>query len=132
VTARAAPTFAVTGAAPADVDIQNLEYVPFMRHMLAGRLEACAGPGLCEALNGLAQDRRWGGFTTAVPKRTKSAGSSLASAMPIASPLTFDPGDLTTAFDPEPANGHSRRERLYRRWGRDGKSAPRCEQISTI
>jgi protein CsiD len=24
----------------ADVDIQNLEYVPFMRHMLAGRLEA--------------------------------------------------------------------------------------------
>src|SRR5262245_52017248 len=37
----------------ADVDIQNLEYVPFMRHMLAGQLEACAGPGLAEALNGL-------------------------------------------------------------------------------
>jgi protein CsiD len=47
----------------ADVDIQNLEYVPFMRHMLAGRLEACAGPGLGETLNGLARDRRWGGFT---------------------------------------------------------------------
>src|SRR5580693_3495445 len=47
----------------ADIDIQNLEYVPFMRHMLAGRLEACAGPGLCEALNGLARDHRWGGFT---------------------------------------------------------------------
>jgi glutarate dioxygenase len=49
--------------ASAAVDIQNLEYVPFMRHMLAGRLEACAGPGLCEALNGLARDHRWGGFT---------------------------------------------------------------------
>jgi protein CsiD len=47
----------------ADIDIQNLEYVPFMRHMLAGRLEACAGPGLCKALNGLARDHRWGGFT---------------------------------------------------------------------
>jgi protein CsiD len=47
----------------ADVDIQNLEYVPYVRHMLAGRLEACAGPGLCKALNGLARDRRWGGFT---------------------------------------------------------------------
>ena len=31
--------------------------------MLAGRLEVCAGPGLCEALNALARDRRWGGFT---------------------------------------------------------------------
>jgi glutarate dioxygenase len=55
----------------ADIDIQNLEYVPFMRHMLAGRLEACAGPGLCEALNGLAQDRRGAGS----PPRSRSARS---------------------------------------------------------
>jgi glutarate dioxygenase len=50
----------------ADVEVQNLEYVPLMRHMLAGRLEACAGSGLSEALNGLARDRRWGGFTIGI------------------------------------------------------------------
>jgi len=50
----------------ADVDVQNLEYVPFMRHMLAGRLEACAGPGLSETLNSLARDRRHGGFTIGI------------------------------------------------------------------
>ncbi len=49
--------------ASADVDIQNLEYVPFMRHILAGQLEACAGPGFGDALNIIARDRRWGGFT---------------------------------------------------------------------
>jgi len=47
----------------ADVDVQNLEYVPFMRYILAERLEACVGAGLGETLNHLARDRRWGGFT---------------------------------------------------------------------
>jgi glutarate dioxygenase len=58
----------------ADVDIQNLEYVPFMRHMLAGRLEACAGPGLGEALNVLARDRRWGGFTIGMAEASEDPG----------------------------------------------------------
>jgi len=57
----------------ADVDIQNLEYVPFMRHMLAGRLEACAGPGLAETLNGLARDRRSGGFTIGLEGASEDA-----------------------------------------------------------
>jgi len=47
----------------ADVDVQNLEYVPFMRHMLADCLESCAGPGLAATLNGLVRDRLCGGFT---------------------------------------------------------------------
>jgi protein CsiD len=45
------------------VDIQNLEYVPFMRYMLAERLEAVAGKALSDTLRHLVRDRDTGGFT---------------------------------------------------------------------
>ena len=45
------------------VDIQNLQYVPFMRYMLGEALEACAGAGFSITLNEIARDRATGGFT---------------------------------------------------------------------
>lgn len=45
------------------VDLQNLQYVPFMRYMLAEALEACAGAGFSSTLNEIARDRATGGFT---------------------------------------------------------------------
>jgi protein CsiD len=46
-----------------DVEVQNLEYVPFQRYMLAERLESCAGPVFSETLRRLVSDRATGGFT---------------------------------------------------------------------
>ena len=45
------------------VDIQNLQYVPFMRYMLGAALEAGAGAGFSITLNEIARDRAMGGFT---------------------------------------------------------------------
>jgi protein CsiD len=45
------------------INIQNLQYVPFMRYMLAEALEACAGAGFSITLNEIARDRAMGGFT---------------------------------------------------------------------
>jgi glutarate dioxygenase len=45
------------------VDIQHLQYVPFMRYMLGEALEACAGAGFSITLNEIARDRATGGFT---------------------------------------------------------------------
>lgn len=46
-----------------DIDVQNLEYVPFMRFHLAGALTARMGAGFDETLRSLVRDRRHGGFT---------------------------------------------------------------------
>jgi len=53
-------------AAVADIDVQNLEYVPFMRFMLAERLAEQIGPDLPQTLRNLATDRQSGGFTLGV------------------------------------------------------------------
>jgi len=46
-----------------DIDVQNLEYVPFMRHHLANLLTQRLGDGFAKALIELVKDRRHGGFT---------------------------------------------------------------------
>lgn len=46
-----------------DIDVQNLEYVPFMRHHLADLLIQKLGDAFAGALIALTRDRRHGGFT---------------------------------------------------------------------
>lgn len=48
------------------VDVQNLEYVPFMRFVLAETLRKAVGEGFAELLRQLATDRASGGFTLGV------------------------------------------------------------------
>src|SRR5262245_6029114 len=47
------------------IDVQNLEYVPFMRFILADRLEQ-AVPGLRRAVCGILADRAHGGLVLSV------------------------------------------------------------------
>jgi protein CsiD len=49
-----------------DVDVQNLQYVPFMRFMLAHELDRAFGGALGSTLTQIARDRSSGGFTTGV------------------------------------------------------------------
>ncbi|ANB72138.1 protein CsiD [Paraburkholderia phytofirmans OLGA172] len=53
-------------SATRSIDIQNLEYVPFMRFMLADALNQAAGDGFAPALRQLVQNRATGGFTIGV------------------------------------------------------------------
>ncbi|ANB77483.1 protein CsiD [Paraburkholderia phytofirmans OLGA172] len=46
-----------------DIDVQSLEYVPFMRYHLANLLIQRLGEGFARTLIQLAKDRRYGGFT---------------------------------------------------------------------
>ncbi|MBT2186053.1 glutarate dioxygenase GlaH [Sphingobium nicotianae] len=46
------------------IDVQNLEYVPFMRFVLGSALAAWVGDGFAELLAQLTNDRSIGGFTT--------------------------------------------------------------------
>jgi protein CsiD len=48
------------------IDVQNLEYVPFMRFMVADALEHAVGDGFAAALRHLALSRATGGFTLGV------------------------------------------------------------------
>ncbi|MEA2667038.1 MAG: glutarate dioxygenase [Candidatus Eremiobacteraeota bacterium] len=50
-------------AAWAHVDHQNLEYVPYMRFMLAKGLDELAGDGFGDTLRAIVRDRATGGFT---------------------------------------------------------------------
>ena len=45
------------------IDVQNLEYVPFMRFALARKLTERVGVDFSEKLNAVVRDRRYGGFT---------------------------------------------------------------------
>lgn len=56
------------------IDVQNLEYVPFMRFMLADALERAVGDGFAQALRQLAQSRATGGFTLGVQGLTHNSG----------------------------------------------------------
>jgi glutarate dioxygenase len=46
-----------------DVDVQNLEYVPFMRFILADRLDQRVGNGFRQTVRDILTDRDYGGFT---------------------------------------------------------------------
>src|SRR5882757_2914358 len=53
-----------------DIDLQNVEYVPFMRFMLADALERAVGEGFASTLRQLVRDRSIGGFTLGVQDAT--------------------------------------------------------------
>ncbi|TDG00365.1 glutarate dioxygenase GlaH [Paenibacillus piri] len=52
-----------------EVNAQTLEYVPYMRLILAGRLSDLFGASLGEAVRGILHDRRSGGFTVGVQEQ---------------------------------------------------------------
>jgi protein CsiD len=52
--------------AVAHVDVQQLEYVPFMRFVLADELDRACGGELLPAVQRIVRDRSTGGFTTGV------------------------------------------------------------------
>lgn len=49
---------------------QRLEYVPFMRYVMAGRMVGLFGSSFIEAIQGILQDRQTGGFTIGVQGNT--------------------------------------------------------------
>ena len=55
------------------IDVQNLEYVPFMRFTLADALERAVGDGFASALRQLVQSRATGGFTIGVQDMTRDS-----------------------------------------------------------
>jgi glutarate dioxygenase len=54
------------------IDVQNLQYVPFMRFILAGRLEQLIGAGFRQEICDILVDRNHGGFTLGVRETTTS------------------------------------------------------------
>lgn len=52
------------------VDVQNLEYVPFMRFILADRLDQLIGDGFRRTICGILVDRSHGGFTLGAQETT--------------------------------------------------------------
>jgi protein CsiD len=55
-----------------DIDVQNLQYVPFMRYILADRLEQLIGDGFGQQIRNVLVDRNHGGFTLGVRETTTS------------------------------------------------------------
>jgi len=53
-----------------DIDVQNLQYVPFMRFIIAIRLEQLIGNGFRQEICGILVDRNHGGFTLGVRETT--------------------------------------------------------------
>ena len=53
-----------------DIDVQNLQYVPFMRFILAGRLGQLIGDGFRQEICNILVDRNHGGFTLGVRETT--------------------------------------------------------------
>lgn len=52
------------------INVQNLEYVPFMRFHLADRLDQVVGDRFCRAIRNIVVDRCHGGFTISVQETT--------------------------------------------------------------
>jgi protein CsiD len=75
------------------VDHQNLEYVPYMRFMLAKRLDELAGDGFGDTLRAIVRDRATGGFTigvegvTADPDDFVKFGTAISASL---GPANFD------------------------------------------
>jgi protein CsiD len=57
----------------ADVRPQGLEYVPYMRYILSGKLVEIFGASFAEAVRGILNDRNSGGFTVGVQGLTEDA-----------------------------------------------------------
>ena len=57
-------------AATAELDVQRLEYVPFMRFIVARQLEAALDADFGPALRAILRDRASGGFTVGVAGTT--------------------------------------------------------------
>jgi protein CsiD len=55
-----------------DIDVQNLQYVPFMRFILADRLRQLVGDGFGREICNILVDRNHGGFTLGVRETTAS------------------------------------------------------------
>ena len=76
-----------------DVDVQNLRYVPFMRFILASRLEQLIGEGFGHEIRNILVDRNHGGFTLRV-RQTATSGEDyvkLATAVShLVGPANFD------------------------------------------
>jgi glutarate dioxygenase len=53
-----------------DVDVQDLQFVPFMRFILAGRLGRLIGDGFRQEIRNILVDRNHGGFTLGVQEIT--------------------------------------------------------------
>jgi len=60
-----------------NVDVQNLEYVPYMRFELANLLQEIAGPGLGAALREMLTDRASGAFTCGIQGLSSDVGDFL-------------------------------------------------------
>ena len=56
-----------------DIDVQNLQYVPFMRFMLAHKLDGAIGGSFGSAIRHIARDRSSGGFTLGVQGVTSNS-----------------------------------------------------------
>lgn len=56
----------------ADVNVQQLEYVPYMRYVLAGELQNSIGDDFVQTIRDILQDRDSGGFTTGVNDLTQN------------------------------------------------------------
>lgn len=57
-----------------DINVQNLEYVPFMRFMLASALSRHLGEDFADTIRSIVRDRETGGFTLGVEGKTEDAG----------------------------------------------------------
>ncbi|KWR86651.1 glutarate dioxygenase GlaH [Cupriavidus sp. IDO] len=55
------------------IDVQNLEYVPFMRYELASALAKHAGEDFASTVNAIVKDRQHGGFTVGLQGLTTDA-----------------------------------------------------------
>ncbi len=58
-------------AAVRDIEVQNLEYVPYMRFKVAETLLKAGGPGLRDALNTIVEAREHGGFTIGLQDQSR-------------------------------------------------------------
>lgn len=57
-----------------DIDVQRLTYVPYMRFVIAQRLEAALGSTFLDDVRAIVRDRASGGFTIGVEGSTHDAG----------------------------------------------------------
>jgi protein CsiD len=79
--------------AVADIDVQNLRYVPLMRFSLAKRLAELTDGGFASTLRAIVSDRHSGGFTIGAEGTTTSADDYLKLGTAIAyvvGPANFD------------------------------------------
>lgn len=55
-----------------EISVQQLEYIPYMRHIVADHLNKLTNESLEEVLNGILHDRETGGFTIGLQNQTEN------------------------------------------------------------